>query len=53
LENGYATIERARERGEDVENWEAFWIDLLGQYEKAARLMGLPPHYDRDSERQG
>ncbi len=35
LADGYARIEDARIRGQDVTAWEAFWIDLLHQYEMA------------------
>ena len=35
LEDGYARIEQARARGEDVSSWEDFWIALLKQYESA------------------
>lgn len=34
LDDGYARIEQAIERGEDITAWEAFWIDLLHQYEE-------------------
>ena len=40
LADGYARIEDARNRGQDVTAWEAFWIDLLHQYEMA--VDGLP-----------
>lgn len=40
LADGYARIEDARVRGQDVTAWEAFWIDLLHQYELA--VDGLP-----------
>ncbi len=33
LTDGYARIEDARSRGQDVAAWEEFWIDLLHQYE--------------------
>ncbi len=33
LDEGYARIEEAVARGEDVTAWESFWIDLLHQYE--------------------
>ena len=33
LADGYARIEDARSRGQDVTAWEEFWIDLLHQYE--------------------
>jgi hypothetical protein len=36
LEDGYARIEQAQARGEDVTAWEEFWIDLLREYEAAA-----------------
>ncbi len=35
LNDGYERIEQALARGEDVTAWEAFWIDLLHQYEEA------------------
>lgn len=35
LEDGYARIEYARTRGQDVAAWEEFWIELLHQYESA------------------
>ena len=34
LNDGYERIEQALARGEDVTAWEAFWIDLLHQYEE-------------------
>jgi len=33
LDDGYQRIEEGLRRGEDVERWEAFWLDLLRQYE--------------------
>jgi hypothetical protein len=36
LNDGYERIEQALARGEDVSAWEAFWIDLLHQYEEAS-----------------
>jgi hypothetical protein len=33
LDEGYARIEEAIARGEDVTAWESFWIDLLHRYE--------------------
>jgi len=36
LEDGYARIEQAQARGEDVTAWEEFWIDLLREYEASA-----------------
>ncbi len=35
LEDGYARIAAAEASGIDVAAWEAFWIELLGQYEAA------------------
>lgn len=35
LADGYARIEDARAQGQDVTAWEAFWIDLLHEYEMA------------------
>ncbi len=35
LEDGYARIESAQASGIDVAAWEAFWLDLLRQYEAA------------------
>jgi hypothetical protein len=35
LEDGYQRIEQAAREGKDVAAWEAFWIDLLRQYEAA------------------
>ncbi len=35
LADGYARIEEARSRGQDVTDWEAFWIELLHEYEMA------------------
>ncbi|MBA2468181.1 MAG: hypothetical protein H0V37_02110 [Chloroflexia bacterium] len=35
LADGYARIEAARQLGQDVSAWEAFWIQLLHQYEAA------------------
>ncbi len=33
LEDGYARIELALASGQDVSQWETFWVDLLHQYE--------------------
>lgn len=33
LDEGYGRIEQAIQRGDDVERWESFWIDLLHEYE--------------------
>lgn len=33
LNKGEARIENARKGGEDVTEWEDYWIDLLRQYE--------------------
>ncbi|MCC6314410.1 MAG: hypothetical protein IT337_10400 [Thermomicrobiales bacterium] len=33
LEDGDERIAQALAAGQDVERWEAFWIDLLHQYE--------------------
>ena len=33
LSEGYLRIEEALEAGQDVSNWERFWIELLHQYE--------------------
>ena len=35
LNDGWNRIEEAQRRGEDVQAWESFWIDLLHQYEAA------------------
>ena len=35
LADGYTRIEAARQLGQDVTAWEAFWIQLLHQYEAA------------------
>ena len=35
LNDGYNRIEVARQKSEDVEAWEDFWIDLLHQYEES------------------
>lgn len=35
LNDGWSRIEEALRRGDDVAAWEAFWIDLLHQYEAA------------------
>ena len=35
LNDGYARIEAARAAGQDVADWESFWIELLHQYEAA------------------
>lgn len=37
LEEGHAKIEQAAQRGEDVEAWSAFWVDLLHEYEAECR----------------
>ena len=34
LEDGYDRIERALAEGQDVSQWEVFWVDLLRQYEE-------------------
>jgi uncharacterized coiled-coil DUF342 family protein len=34
LDIGGAKIEEARSQGLDTENWQAYWIQLLRQYEK-------------------
>lgn len=34
LENGSHQIEQLRQVGEDVTQWEAFWVRLLRQYEQ-------------------
>lgn len=41
LEDGYARIAVAEALGIDVVAWEAFWIELLGQYEAAVDAAGL------------
>lgn len=33
LEDGYGRIEVALADGQDVTQWETFWVDLLHQYE--------------------
>ena len=33
LEDGYRRIDAAQREGQDVAAWEAFWIELLHQYE--------------------
>ena len=33
LDDGYGRIELALANGQDVSQWESFWIDLLRQYE--------------------
>ncbi len=33
LDDGYFRIEMALNNGDDVAAWEAFWIDLLHEYE--------------------
>jgi len=33
LDDGYDRIELALSDGQDVSQWESFWIDLLRQYE--------------------
>jgi hypothetical protein len=33
LEDGYRRIDEAIATGSDVTSWEAFWIDLLHEYE--------------------
>ncbi len=33
LDDGYRRIEVAQSEGRDVTAWEAFWIELLHQYE--------------------
>lgn len=41
LDDGWKRIEDAQRRGQDVMDWNDFWIDLLRQYEEAA-----PRDYD-------
>lgn len=36
LDDGYARIEAAEARGEDIETLEAFWFKLLDRYEVLA-----------------
>ncbi|MGB3305707.1 MAG: hypothetical protein WBA63_05955 [Thermomicrobiales bacterium] len=36
LTDGYVRIEESARRGADVMEWEAFWVDLLHQYERLA-----------------
>lgn len=33
LHDGYRKIETAQANGQDVSAWEAFWVDLLREYE--------------------
>ncbi len=40
LDEGYGRIEQAIERGDDVQRWETFWINLLHEYESLQN--GLP-----------
>jgi hypothetical protein len=37
LNDGYAKIDNAVERGRDVERWEALWLSLLDEYERLYR----------------
>ncbi|MGE3797956.1 MAG: hypothetical protein AB7G88_08950 [Thermomicrobiales bacterium] len=39
LSEGYLRIEEALEAGQDVSNWERFWIELLHQYEEICALL--------------
>ncbi len=39
LSEGYVRIEEALEAGQDVSNWERFWIELLHQYEVVCAQM--------------
>lgn len=39
LTEGYVRIEEALEAGQDVSNWEHFWIELLHQYETVCAQM--------------
>ena len=39
LVEGYYRIEEALEQGQDVSNWERFWIELLHQYEMICQSM--------------
>ncbi len=39
LVEGYYRIEEAIEQGQDVTNWERFWIELLHQYELICQSM--------------
>lgn len=34
LENGYRKVEQGLAEGCDMTTWEAFWIDLLREYER-------------------
>ena len=41
LESGSRQIEQMRMAGEDVEQWERFWIRLLRQYEQVCDRLRL------------
>ncbi len=40
LADGWERIERAVADGQDIAAWESFWLELLGQYERACA--GIP-----------
>lgn len=42
LNDGHQRIERARGLGQDVRDWESFWLDLLCQYEQAMEYLPTP-----------
>ena len=41
LEDGYQRIDDALRDGADVDAWEEFWIQLLGEYEGVCEDLGL------------
>lgn len=41
LEDGYRRIDEALLAGSDVERWEEFWIQLLGEYEAVCQDLDL------------
>ena len=41
LEDGYQRIDQALRDGADIDAWEDFWIQLLGEYEAVCNDLGL------------
>ncbi len=39
LDAGYARIEDAQNAGQDLADWEEFWIDLMHQYDRAMEYL--------------
>ncbi|MDQ3227811.1 MAG: hypothetical protein M3Q50_14425, partial [Chloroflexota bacterium] len=41
LDDGYRRIDEAVVSGADVSEWEAFWFQLLGEYEEVCRELDV------------